>query len=411
MAVVSDKSTGSREAGQATVLLGLALIPLIALVGLVIDIGYGYYVQRSLQASADAAALAGAQNLPDPGSSAALAKQYGATPGARNHKTNVGDVSETISTKCLTSVLGCAPVNAVVVDESTDVSTIFLRVIGIDSFKVKVRSTACSPCGAKPLDVMLVLDRTGSMCMTHSGTSNPACTDLVNAQDGMRSFLSNMDPNLHAVGLAVFPPAASLSSRCSTPATSNYNSTSAPYVVVPLSKDYATSGKLNQSSALVSTINCTKAAGETAYANALEKAQAELNLHGRSDAEDVIVFFSDGAANLGPTYYPSSSPYRKQPCRQGVTSAGTIKATGTKIYSIGYDLDALDGGANRCSSGGFTGPDEQPPITAYQALQQLASGSDAFYNQPSAGDLSAIFVAIAGDISRGNGALVDNSLQ
>jgi Flp pilus assembly protein TadG len=399
------------ESGQATVLLGLALIPLIALVGLVIDIGYGYYVQRSLQASADAAALAGAQNLPDPSSSAALAREYGATPGARNHKTNVGDVTETIATKCLSSVLGCAPVNAVVVDESTEVSTIFLRVIGIDSFRVKVRSTACSPCGAKPLDVMLVLDRTGSMCMTSSGGSNPACTDLVNAQDGMRSFLSYMDPNLHHVGLAVFPPATSMSSRCSTPATSNYNSTSAPYVVVPLSRDYAANGRLNGSSALVSTINCTRAAGETAYANALEKAQAELDLHGRSDADDVIVFFSDGAANLGPTYYPASSPYRMRPCGQGVASAATIKAKGTKIYSIGYDLDALGGGANRCSSGGFFGPDEQPRITAYQALQQIASGPDAFYNQPSAGDLSAIFVAIASDVSRGNGALVDNSVQ
>jgi hypothetical protein len=163
------------------------------------------------------------------------------------------------------------------------------------------------------------------------GRVEPACTDLVNAQDGMRSFLSNMDPNLHHVGLAVFPPAASLSSRCSTPATSNYNSTSAPYVVVPLSRDYAANGRLNGSSALVSTINCTRAAGETAYANALEKAQAELELHGRSDADDVIVFFSDGAANVGPTYYPASSPYRMRPCGQGVASAATIKAKGTKI--------------------------------------------------------------------------------
>jgi Flp pilus assembly protein TadG len=398
------------ESGQATVLLGLALIPLIALVGLVIDIGYGYYVQRSLQASADAAALAGAQNLPDPSSSAALARQYGATPGARNHRTNVGDVTETITTKCLTTVLGCAPVNAVVVDESAEVSTIFLRVLGIDSFQVKVRATACSPCGAKPLDVVLVLDRTLSMCMTSSGALTSSCNDLGNARDGMRSFLSNMDPNLHHVGLAVFPPATSTSSRCSTPATSNYNSTSSPYVVVPLSNNYASNGRLNESSNLVSTINCVKAGGETAYANALEKAQAELEARGRPDADDVIVFFSDGAANVGPTYYPASSPYRMRPCGQGVASAATIKAEGTKVYSIGYDLDALGGGANRCSVG-FTGPDEQPRITAYQALQQISSGTDYFYNQPSAGDLSAIFVAIASDVSRGNGALVDSSVQ
>jgi hypothetical protein len=258
---------------------------------------------------------------------------------------------------------------------------------------------------------MIVLDRTGSMCMTHSGANDPSCKDLNNAKDGIRSFLTNMDPSLQSVGLVVFPPATSSSAKCNTPDTPNYNSTSSPYVIVPLSNDYLKNGALNTSSNLVSTVNCVKAGGETAYADAIDKAQAELASHGRSDADNVIVFFSDGAANIGPTFYPSSSPYRKQPCHQGVTSANNAKTNGTKVYSIGYDLDALSGGANKCTSGGFTGPDEVPTITAYQALQQIASSSSTFYNQPTATDLSAIFVAIASDISRGSAGLVDNDAK
>lgn len=373
--------------------------------------GYAYYAQRSLQASADAAALAGAQDLPDPGVAANMAKAYGAEAGAKNHNDAMEIINESISTKCIASVPGCDPVNAVVVKETARVSTKFARVIGVDTITLHVGATACSPCGVKPLDVMLVLDRTLSMCMKNSGALDPSCTYLNNARSGMKSFLGEMDPAKQWVGLAVFPPAASLSSKCSTPQTSNYNSVGSPYVLVPLSKDYAVNGNLNTSANLVSTINCVKGNGETAYANAIEKAQGELDANGRPDVQDVIIFFSDGAANNGPSYYPMSSPYRKQPCRQGVTSAGASKARGTLVYSIGYDLDALNGVANRCTAYSFSGPDEQPAITAYQALQQIATNPGTFYNQPSAGVVRAIFLSIAADIRRGSAALVDDDKQ
>jgi hypothetical protein len=123
----------------------------------------------------------------------------------------------------------------------------------------------------------------------------------------------------------------------------------------------------------------------------------------------VIVFFSDGAANTGPSSYPRTDPYRKQPCHQGVTSAGLAKGAKTIVYSIGYDLDALNGGANACTAD--TGAAEAPSITAYQALQQIASGADTFYNQPSAGQLSTLFEQVAADIGRGAARLVPNDTK
>ena len=318
----------SGERGQAVVIIVLFLAVLLGMAAMVLDVGYAYYTHRSLQASADAAALAGAMELPDAGRAQVFARDYGAANGGKNQRPNISNVTTSVSTKCIASVPGCDPVNAVTVEERAVVDTMFAKVLGVDSFTVRAKSTACSPCGVRPLDVMLVLDRTGSMCQTHSGANDPACTDLNNARDGMKTFLGYMDAETQWVGLGVLPPATSIGNRCATPDTPNYNSTSAKYTVVPLSSDYSVNGQLKSSSNLVSTINCQKGGGRTAYANALEAAQKELDLHGRTDVQDIIVFLSDGAANIGPTYYSSSSPYRKQPCHQGIWSAAPDQEQG-----------------------------------------------------------------------------------
>jgi hypothetical protein len=388
----------------------LFLFVLLGMAAMVIDVGYAYYAHRSLQAQVDAAALAGAQELPDPSKATQIAFDYSGKTGSKNAQDNVRNVTVDVKTRCLTKIPGCDPVNAVVVEETAQVKTLFAGVLGIKTFNVRAKSTACSPCGTKPLDVMLVLDRTGSMCQDHNGNNDPNCTDLKNAQDGMKSFLGFFDSNSHWVGLAALPPATSRSARCNTPDTANYDSRSSPYVLVPLSKDYTVQGGgLNTNSDLVKTINCQKGGGRTAYADALEAAQKELETNGRPDVQNIIVFLSDGAANIGPTFYSTSSPYRKQPCHQGVSSAATIKSKGTWIYSIGYDLNAVDGGANKCET--WDGKNESPAITAYSALQQIASGPDKFLNKPDPGQLKTTFNQIAADIRKGSSALIDNSIN
>ncbi len=400
-----------RERGQVLVLaLVFIVVVLLGLAALVVDVGYAYYAHRSLQASTDAAALAGAQELPDANMAKSVALSYGGQSGGKNAHNNIPGVMTTVATKCIASVPGCEPYNALVVTENAaKVPTIFAKLLGIDHFNIKVTATACSPCGVQPTDIMLVLDRTGSMCEDHNGNGDPACTDLMNAKNGIKTFLGYMDSAQQHVGLAVLPPASSMANKCAKPTAANYNSKSSPYTIVPLSSDFKLNGQLNANSDLIKTINCVQAADRTAYANALEAAQAELDLHGRPSAPDIIVFLSDGAANIGPTYYPTSSPYRMQPCHQGVWSAATIKNKGTLIYSIGYDLDALNGGANVCTD--YNGKDEKPLITAYSAISQIATRPDTFYNQPNPGQLKGIFTQIAADIAHGSSALIDNGVQ
>ncbi|HVN60284.1 MAG TPA: pilus assembly protein TadG-related protein [Gaiellaceae bacterium] len=394
-----------RESGQVLVFVTILLAAIIGLSAIVVDFGYAYYAQRSLQASADASALAGAQQLPDPAAAVATAKQFGTQAGAKNASSKLSSVDEVVTTRCLASVPGCNPVNAVSVQETGHVNTFFVRFFGINTLDVHVRSTACSPCGVKPLDIMLVLDRTGSMCQNSAGQNDPSCYDLNNAKTGIKTFLNFFDPSIDWIGLAVLPPGDTMANKCGTPVSGNYNSPSSPYVLVPLSHDFKNKdGTLNTGSNLVSTVNCVKGGGTTAYANAIDAAEAELQKDGRPTVPDVIVLLSDGAANTGPSYYSTHSPYRTQPCHQGVTSANTAKAAGATVYTIGYALGDDTGGCNS-----YTGADESPAITVYQAMQGMASTASDFYNQPTPGQLNTIYTQVASDLGHGASSLINDN--
>lgn len=397
---------------------------LLGFVGLVLDVGHAYSVQRKLQATADAAALAGASQLQSGLSTAvATASAYGAKPGEKN-PLGTDPVSEAVTTKCLATFPGCTTANALTVSETATVSTAFAKIFGINTISVRATSTACSPCGSKPLDIMIVLDRTLSMCMDDSDTlyknyppDQSGCVDLNNARSGISTFLTLLDPSLDHVGLAVLPPAPSVSTACS-PLTATqlastlstaYDSQSAPYVLVPLSSNYATKqGTLNPSSSLVTTLNCVPPMGETAYAKALDAAETELQADGRAGVQKVIVFFSDGAANTGPSWAPAS--YRTAPCHQGITDAAAIKAAGTLIYSMGYDLTA-NGEADTCRSNSYQGPAESPAISSTTALEDIATQPSApyFTQKPGAGDLTTLFQDLAANLLAGTANLVDNS--
>jgi hypothetical protein len=397
-----------REDGQAIVIGVFFMVVLLGLCALSLDVGHAYLTQRHLQASVDAAALAGAQVLPDVAQASTLATLYG--PSGANAQGDGSAIEASFSTKCLASAPGCSPANAVVVRASAQVPLVFGGMFGLGKFTVHAAATACSPCGSKPLDLMLVLDRTGSMCTDASGRADPSCTDMNNAREGMKTFLGLLDPSIDHVGLAVLPPATSLAARCAKPpgeSTLTYDSKTAPYVIVPLSNDYLANGSLNQGSALVSTINCVQAAGWTAYATALEAAQAELVAHGRPGVQKVVVLLSDGAANGGPLYYPPSSLYLRRPCYQGTLSAQAIAASGTTVFSIGYDLEH-----DRCQSEDWltqARAPEVPAITADSALRQIASSPGNYYQKPTPGQLNTIFTSIASDILQGTSRLVDDA--
>ena len=69
------------QKGQATVITLVFLVVLLGMAALVLDVGSWYRAKRSAQSTADAAALAGAQSLPDTSGAKNLAQQYASKNG------------------------------------------------------------------------------------------------------------------------------------------------------------------------------------------------------------------------------------------------------------------------------------------------------------------------------------------
>ncbi|MDX6591215.1 MAG: hypothetical protein QOJ13_411 [Gaiellales bacterium] len=399
------KRSLASSSGQTLPMVIAFMLVMLLMCGAVIDLGNAYRVRQALQASADAAVAAGAAALPDTAAAQAASHAKSSENGAQNTIPGVPNVTTSVTTDCSFSPNFCNPANTVKVSETAFVPTHFLGVIGIKTIKLTVKAAACSPCGGLPLDVMIVLDRSGSM----SGQK------LTNAKDGIKAFLGSMDPAINSVGLVAFQPKSG-NSNCTTPSTNTYNSQTAKYLFVPLSNDYASSpGNLLAASPLVSAVNCVRAGGSTAYANALDAAQAELDANGHQGWQPVIILLSDGAANDGPSFLSTTSPYRTRPCGQSVNIAAASKAKKVLMYTIAYDMTGA--GAEECymapgakyGNNKFAGNSdvfESPLITANQALQQIASPGN-YYAQPQPSALVGIFNAISADIARGHSRLTD----
>ncbi len=129
------------ESGQVLVLATIMMVVLIAIAGFAIDVGHAYLVQRQLQAATDAAALAGALDLPDSAVAIQTATNYGPEPGKKNAFSSNDNAAITVQTKCVQAIVtGCTPsngqVNSISVKSTSVVKTVFAKVIGFDSFTV-----------------------------------------------------------------------------------------------------------------------------------------------------------------------------------------------------------------------------------------------------------------------------------
>ena len=204
-----SRRVASDESGQVLLMTGVLMAITLVVVALVIDIGHARLVQRQLQAGSTQPHSPARRSCPDEALSQATADEYSPTPGRKNAVNTIDNATTTSVARCITALPGCntrfASVNAITVQSVAKVPTFFARLIGVNSLTVSAKATACFPCSVRPLDIMIVLDRTGSMCDVK--LPNGSCRDLEAARDGVKTFLSLMDPKLDRVGLALSPPA------------------------------------------------------------------------------------------------------------------------------------------------------------------------------------------------------------
>jgi hypothetical protein len=119
------------EQGQAVVLMVLALAAMLGMCALVLDVGSWYRTKRQLQSTADAAALAGAQGLPDdPNGARALAQSYADQNGGNVLGADIV-VSSTFS-----------PNDTIAVKGDTNQAGVFSKVLGINSAHIDAHAKA-----------------------------------------------------------------------------------------------------------------------------------------------------------------------------------------------------------------------------------------------------------------------------
>ena len=172
------------DRGQATVITLVFLVVLLGMAALVLDIGSWYRADRATQSAADAAALAGAQKLPqDPGTANTLALQYvdkngGGTPtvtlssdaGTNDTiKVNLTRPAKGIFTKLFgvsTVTVGShATARASLMDEAT-----YVAPIGVHVLNPKLKGNPTCPCFGSGQPTTLPLGKTGA----------PGAFDLLN---------------------------------------------------------------------------------------------------------------------------------------------------------------------------------------------------------------------------------------
>ncbi len=421
--MVTRRARACGQSGQALPLIVVFMVVLLAFAGLVIDLGNAYRVQQALQASTDASAAAGAGQLtlaypPNAANAVARAQYYGSEPGGHNGIPGVpsSGITQTVTTSCVLSVsnLPCVNANTVTVKQSASVPTYFLRILGVNSLNISTSAQACSPCNEIPLDIQLVIDRTGSMADQSSGIVKWTALQ----QGLLQGFLPGLDPSVDYVGLSVLPPDMNGTSDICKAETatspSPYDITTPTYTVVHLSNNYMTStGQLVASSPLISDINCMKPGGGTDYADAMTAAYAELQANGRPGVQKVIVLLSDGAANNGQNCVTTtkkvggktvtvkdSKPHCIQPCQSAVNDAATYKANGVLIYTILYGDQS---GGPACED--YTGANEVPTIQPWTAMQNIASPGN-YYPDPNPANLQTVFQEISADMAAGSSRIV-----
>jgi hypothetical protein len=111
------------------------LFGLLVMAAFVIDAAHIFQVRRHLQVSADAAALAAAQELPHTSNALSVAQAYSASVGGRNERSNLPPVT--------TDVAFPAPTGAKVkVTQSARARAFFSNVLGFGGFDISASATA-----------------------------------------------------------------------------------------------------------------------------------------------------------------------------------------------------------------------------------------------------------------------------
>jgi Flp pilus assembly protein TadG len=408
------------QTGATAILFGIMAVGLMGTAGLTIDAGRIYAAKKSFDADTTAAALAGANALLQANATQSTVQTAVTNWTTANPSSKVTVTHTNVAVSCDTATTNLptcngTTANVATVTRTATVSTNFLKAVGISSITLTSSASASKAGGtAVPLNVMFVLDATGSMNSADAGCTVPGISHPSRfqcAEYSVQSILKTMPTSLDNAGLMIFPGMATQYSPTSHPCANQPNST--PYYTTNIKYQIGTtldatynngSGALNNSSPLVQAVGngtaltgcVTAKGGQGSYAaEVLTKAQAALPVV--AGTQNVIIFLSDGDYNATASALSNQTSKTTRQCDQAIAAAHAATAAGTTVYAVAYGAPT-----SGCSSG-----DTHNPCTTMQAI---ASDSTRFYSTDSScqiagsanaiGSLPAAFQAITTNLTK-----------
>ncbi len=188
-----------RSRGQVVVLIALMLPVLLAMVGLVVDLGMMFSERRAAQNAADAAALAAAGEIAlgfDPAAARTTALYYAAQNGYDN--------DGSANTVAVSIPPDTGPSEAVQVQVSRTMSTSFMRVVGLRTTTVAASATAAHT-GVPSPHTVLVLNPIACPAMSLSGSGHITTGGslMVNSNCTSYAFISEASGRVRASWIGV----------------------------------------------------------------------------------------------------------------------------------------------------------------------------------------------------------------
>lgn len=334
----------------------------------------------------------GAASVADPSSMDDWAVIFG---GETPNTANIGRIwtDKTVSTDTITTSSGS------VINRG---DSAFVTALSALSSTSNVSSTSTTP-----LDIVLVLDASGSMDDPMNRNDNTkridalkkAANDFVTTIAEQNQGISDSSKQ-HQVSIVKFSgdKSAVVGNDTYTKGGYTYN----------YSQVMKTMSPCTDAAAFTSTINSIRPAGATCADNGLQLAQSQTS--NREDAKKIVIFFTDGS----PT---STSGFESGVASEAVSAAKAMKDKGTTVYTIGIFSDANpsadpSGASNKNKF--MHAVSSNYPEASYTYTQGFwggwnwdlgtrAEGSDFYKSASNADDLDKVFEGISSEIVMGSG--------
>ena len=285
----------------------------------------------------------------------------------------------------------------------------FITALSVLSSTSNIASTSTTP-----LDIVLVLDASGSM--DDDMTGGKRIDALKNAANAFIDEIATQNASIsdaskqHQVSIVKF--AGEKSNRVGN---DTYREGRYTYNYSQVMKNMTACSETTKSS-FKDTINAINPAGATNAAAGMELAQGQTSK--RSDAKKIVIFFTDGT----PT---TQSEFSNGVASDAIAAAKAMKDAGASVYTIGI-FDGANPSANVNASGTsnenkfMQAASSNYPAAAYTYTQywlmggewkwnfgDRAEGSDFYKSASSASELSKIFEDISKEIVKGAGYPTD----